>query len=423
MIEFLTFSSDRRMVSRGNPKNSKPLLRLWLLVFCLWVCGLPAKAQDHIVGKAWLEDLSGAIGWQEAQKQTLHPYAGVLSLGFGSAPIWIRLRIDPLAHPLSTREPDKLILRIRPVYLDEIEVYDPLATQGLAGTTGDRHHPRNHAFEGLDFMLPIALGDAPRDIWLKVRSTSTRQIAVEAVNVDSLTRLMHKQELIYALYIGVIIVFVIWALVYWLFSQEHLVGAFALSQLAALFYAFCSLGYARAFWPLWLSADALDLLTSVFSVLAVSSAVLFHVLHIREFSPPRWISWLFFALLGLAPVKLFLLGMQLSRLALNLNMLEILVAPTLFVVATFLAKGWDRAASSQQPAARFAQALRHWFLCTALGHFADRCAARPGAGGRWRNTSVHRAGAWPGHRLPDPADASIPGSCSACPAKRGRACP
>lgn len=342
------------------PKKSNYLMHLLLLFFSAFA--LPAIAQNHIVERAWLEDPSGVLSWSEVQKLPMQPYEGILSRGFGSSRLWIKLRIDPWAHPVSAREPEKLVLRIRPVYLDDIQIFDPLMAEQPAGQTGDLHHPRGHVFEGLDFMLPIARGDAPRDVWLMVQSTSTRQIAVEAVNVDNLTRLVHTQELLYALYIGVIIVFVAWALMYWLFSREHLVGAFALSQLVALFYALCSLGYARAFWPAFLSAEVLDVITSLFSILAVSAAVFFHVLHISEFAPPRWARLCMYALLGMSPIKLLLLGLNQPMLALHLNMLEILVAPTLFLAIICLAQGWQRHAPGRPPALRRAYVIGFYIL-------------------------------------------------------------
>lgn len=351
MIDFLKFSTYRRMFFRVFPKNSKfdgflPLLAALLL----WACALPVWAQNHITSQAWLEDQSGNLVWEDVKNSPLQAYEGVLSKGFGRSPLWIRLRIDPMAHPISSREPEKLILRIRPVYLDDIQVFDPLAPGGRAGVTGDLHHPRGQAFEGLDFMLPLARGEAPRDIWLRVASTSTRQLAVEVVNLDNLNRLIHTQELLYALYIGVIIVFAIWAMVYWLFSREHLVGAFALSQLSALFFAFCSLGYARAFWPAALPASWLNQLTSLFSILAVSSAIFFHVLNTREFDLPPWINRVVRLLLLLLPVKLLLLLIQQPMISLNLNMMEILIGPTVFLLAAIQAKGWRQTIPGKSPA-------------------------------------------------------------------------
>lgn len=214
---------------------------------CLWLaCAIfgsaQARAQDHITQRAWTEDATGQLQLHDIQQLPAKTFEGVLSRGFGEGAIWVRLRIDPSVSNTPTRDPDRLVLRIRPVYLDNIQVFDPLAPGGMAGVTGDRIHPRQQTFDGLDFMLPIARGQAPRDIWLRLTSTSTRQISVQAVSTEDLQRRTQVQELVFALYIGVILIFMVWGVVYWVFSREAVIGAFAIKQASALVFALGSLG-------------------------------------------------------------------------------------------------------------------------------------------------------------------------------------
>lgn len=310
-----------------------------------------AQAKNHIVAQAWLDDPGGRMTLAQVQaSDRFQPYQGVLSRGFGGSAIWIRLTIDPKVDGPLVWPDEQLMLRIRPVYLDRIELHDPLAHGSEVKLIGDHFHPRNQAIEGLDFVLTIAKGDRPRDIWLRLTSTSTRQISVQALSKEDLNRSMNKQELIYALYLGVIAVFLAWALVHWLFSQEHLVGAFGLAQLCSLIYATCALGYGRVFWSHDHPALWLDGITSLFSILAVSTAVLFHVLHTREFMPPTGLRWMGLALLSLLPVKLMFLVVGEPRMGLHLNMVEILLSPSVFLLSVLFAQGWSGAQRSQKPA-------------------------------------------------------------------------
>lgn len=326
----------------------RQLLGLWLGL------GLSAagavQPHDHITERAWLEDPTGQLTWAEVKHQPAQAFEGVLSRGFGSAAIWLRLRIDPGAHPMPKRQAEQLILRIRPVYLDDIQVFDPLSPGGVAGVTGDVHHPRTQALEGSDFLLPIPRGEAPRDVWLRLSSTSTRQIAVQALNAEDLLRQTQIQDLVFALYIGVILVFMVWGLVYWVFSRELVIGAFGLKQAAALVFALSSLGYSRVFWPADWSPHWLDQTTSLFSVLAVSSAVCFHVVLLREFDPPRWLARVHLGMLALLPLKLLLLfGTHQAMLALRINMLEVLLAPGVFLVTALRCRVWTNLQTLQQP--------------------------------------------------------------------------
>lgn len=308
-----------------------------------------ARAQDHITQRAWLDDPGGQLSWAQVQEKAFQPFTGMLSRGFGGSVIWLKLHIDPQAVRSSQQAPDRLVLRIRPVYLDDIQVYDPLSPTGLVGQTGDWQHPSNDEFQGLDMMLPIARGHEPRDIWVRLASTSTRQINVQALNLDDLSPMLMKQSLVFAGYLGLVALLAVWGLVYWVFSREALIGAFGIKQVFALLFATASLGHLRAFWPDHWPALLLNELTSIFSIMAVSTAVLFHVLLIRDFKPPRWVVRLHWALLALLPVKLLILALGWPTLALQINMHEVLVTPLVFLLSVLLCKAWD-APSPQRPA-------------------------------------------------------------------------
>ena len=313
------------------------------------VLASPVKAQDHITQRAWLNDPGGQLSWAQAQEQSFQPYTGMLSRGFGDSVIWLKLHIDPQATPTSAQAPERLVLRIRPVYLDDIRVYDPLSPTGLAGRTGDLHPPRSEEFQGLDLMLPIERGLASRDIWIRMASTSTRQIDVQAVNVSELSHILVKQSLVFAGYLGFVAMLAVWGLVYGVLSRQALIGAFGLKQVFALLFAVASLGHLRAFWPDHWPPSMLSALTTIFSITAVSAAVLFHVLLIREFNPPRWVERLHLGMLALLPLKLMILALGWPTMALQLNMYEVLFSPLIFLASVLLCKGWGQAVA-QRPA-------------------------------------------------------------------------
>jgi signal transduction histidine kinase len=320
---------------------------MWMLLG--WLLAGHALAKDHITQRAWLDDPGAQLSWPDVQTHPFQPFQGMLSQGFGESVIWLKFRINPDVAKPSNQDPERLVLRIRPVYLDDIRVFDPLSSTGLVGQTGDLKHPRSEEYQGLDMMLPIARGEQPRDIWLRVASTSTRQIDVQALNVDHLSPRILKQSLVFAGYLGLVALLAVWGLVYGAFSRQALIGAFGLKQVFALMFALASLGHLRAFWPENWPAWLLNHLTSLFSIAAVSSAVLFHVLLIREFKPPRWIQFLHGAMLALLPLKLLILAFGWPTLALQVNMKEVLLAPLIFLLSVLLSNGWG-AASTQRPA-------------------------------------------------------------------------
>jgi signal transduction histidine kinase len=334
-----------------------------------------AIAQDHITERAWMEDTSGKMRWSDVQQQVLQPFTGTLNKGFGHSVIWLRLRVDPNLAPLPTRMPERLVLRIRPVYLDDVRIHDPLYPDDSPRITGDIHPPGKDELQSLDLLLPIQRGNTSRDIWLRLDSTSTRQIDVQALNEDTLHESALNQSLVFAGYLALVFLLAVWGLVHWMFSRDRLIGAFAIKQIAAMLFALCSLGYLRALWPsdwpIWL----INQTTNLFSITAVSAAILFHVMLIHEFQPPRWIQHLHVLLLALFPLKLVLLLMGWPVAALSINMSEVLLSPLIFLTAVLLAKGWS-ANTSSRPA--LSRALAVGFYAALLALLA--MAALPGLG-------------------------------------------
>ena len=322
---------------------------LVLVVLCVLQALVPALARDHVIEKAWLDDPGGQLQWSDVQRLPMKPYSGVLSRGFGDSALWVRLTIDPQRWPLPAQGPEQLVLRVRPVYLDDIQVFDPLHPGGFVGATGDLHHPREQRLAGMDFLLPIARGDEPRQIWLRVASTSTRQVSAQVFNTDDLQQRNFFQQLAYAVYISTITIFMIWGVVNWLFSGERLIGLFGLMQALGLFYALGSLGYVRTFWPADWPAHWLDLFTTLGSILAVSTAVLFHAMLTREFDLPNGVRRLQNTLLALEPAKLLLLLLNQTLLALHINMFEVLLAPLVFLFSVMTARGWRQALPHKTP--------------------------------------------------------------------------
>ena len=324
----------------------------WVLLWCCLGALPVAHARDHIVERGWLEDTTGQMTWPQVQQQATQPFAETLSRGYGTGVVWLRLRIDPQANPATPAAPDGLVLRIRPAYLDEVVVFDPLVPGGRAGAVGDLYHPRLDVLQGADFLLPIAQGAAPRDIWLRLSSTSTRQIHVAAVPRSELDTLSLRQNLLVSLYIGIVLVLMVWGATNSLLHREGVtgvMGAFALMQFTAGLFGLSTTGILRVFWPLEWSAHSLNLLGSVSSVVVVLGGLLFHVRFLREFQPPRWAMVLLHGMLVLTVLNLLLLLSGQVMQALQNNILLILLAPFISLVCAAAGRAWSAGEGASAP--------------------------------------------------------------------------
>lgn len=309
---------------------------LWLAL-----CTLASHAADHISERAYFEDASGTLQLAQVRNASWQSYAGVLSLGYGASAVWLRLRIEPG----STTEKRPYILRIRPSYLDDIQLYDPAAQPGLAPALGDRHPHHKGAFSSLNFSFPIARMNQARDIWLRLSTTSTRVIHVEALELDEAIQADRQQELFYSLYLAALTLFLVWAGAQWLQTREPLMGAFAIRQALALGYSLGYMGYLRVFWVDNPVVATPDTLTSVLIIAFVASAYRFDYLMLREHRAHRWALTAFGLLWALCPIYYLLMLLGETRLALAVNMGFVLLSPFLALLT----------ACTVQPSSAFAQ--------------------------------------------------------------------
>jgi signal transduction histidine kinase len=244
---------------------------------------------------------------------------------------------------------DRLVLRLRPVYLDDIQVFDPLAPGGFAGSVGDQHHPRLSAMRGTEFLQPLPRGVAPRVIWLRLKSTSVRQIHISVLPESQVANASVSTHLVYSLYVGLVLLIVVWSVVNAGMQRDVVVGSFALMQAAALLYGLTSLGFLRAWWPQTWPASALDTLGSSASLLAVGVSVWFHMRFLGEYRPARWALRGLQALLVISLINAGAVSLGWVRPALQSNMLVILVGPLACMACALTAKVWSQPGADLAP--------------------------------------------------------------------------
>ena len=326
---------------RHTRADTAKILGRFLCVLSLLLLGFSVYAHDYIAHKSWLEDPSGHLTLSDVQQLPGKEFSQALSLGYGASVIWLRLRIDPSHNSAGASDSSSLILRIRPVYLDDIQVFDALAQNGVISQLGDQQHPRLDAMQGQDFLLPILRGNAPRDIWLRLSSTSTRQIHAEVLDQKELELAVLHEHLLFNIYVGAVVVLMLWGLVGWMIKRESLLGAFAFKEFTALLFALSSMGFIRSVWPTEWSAQTLDTLSSLLSVLGVVGALFFYTIFMKDLALPRVGMRILHTLLTISIVLLGAVMLGYTREALQINMLLILISPMVLLGLTLSARAWS----------------------------------------------------------------------------------
>ncbi len=312
----------------------------------------PTFADDtnHVVAHAWFEDPSNKMTFTEVRDKTFTPYRSFLSKGFGESTIWIRITIDPHTNKV-VPEPgsNALILKIRPLYLDEIELFDPLYTGDLRRITGDRFPARTAEYQSLNFNFVIPRGEGVRDIYLRLKSTSTRLLYVEAYHLADLQRDDRIQQLFFGLYLALVSLFLVWAAISWLTNRDRVISAFLATQCVALVLGLSIFGYVRDFFGEVFSPEVIDEIMSYSSVSIVACAVFFYIRFWEEYKPAKSLTILLKLSLVAALINLGLLLAGQTRSALQGNMILVLLTPIITFLMVFTAKGWATYRSDEYP--------------------------------------------------------------------------
>lgn len=298
------------------------VFRFWLWIalkaFIFGLLAGQAWASDRILERAYWSDVTGQASFEQAQQQNYQPYTGVLSKGFSPHVQWIRLQIPGA----DTIQSNTLVLRIRPVYLDEITLFDPADRGSFSGhrKVGDLSPWQSTEFESLHHTFFISVEPSSRQIWLRLATASTQLIHVEALTPRDMLRTEHALWLIYSALIAVILSFLIWVLLAWLRDRDPVNGAFAIRQTILWIYTASYLGYHRSISAEAFSPQTLDLMYCWLVLLTTGSSLVFEYRLLREYTLAWWGHRLMQMLIGTSAVAMGLLMLGYKWDALRLNM-------------------------------------------------------------------------------------------------------
>lgn len=313
----------------------------------LWICHLlislvwlpSARASNLIEQSAWLEDASGQLTFTDVQQHVddFTPYTGVLNQGYSASTFWLKLRVGSSAE-------EKLILRIRPTYLDHIELHDTLdrSVNSLSRPVSGDHHPKSgSAYKSLNHGFVIQGSHATRDIYLRLQSTSALQIYTEVMSVEQATYADRRQELFYPIYLGLLVTFMFWAFLQWLTRRDLLIAVFLVKQVCVLAHAIVHQGYLSLLLSDQLSGPALSNITAWVVLAYVLSGTVFLLMFLQEFKPAPWLWWLMMGMQALYLPTFVLIFSGELRLAMKIIIYLGTMSAASFVLLAISTRAWQ----------------------------------------------------------------------------------
>lgn len=286
-----------------------------------------ALASDHIISQAYFEDTSNQMTFDEVRQQGFREYQNILSLGYIKSAAWIRIRIDPRDAPQEM----PLVLTIRPPFLDRVELFDP--AYGVLGgaVTGDEIPRVLEAYKSLNLTFTVPVGKGPRDLWLKVNTSSTMLFDIQARPLLAALKSDRSDEDKYTAYLAILFFFVLWGGLYQAVERDSIIGMFTLTQVFCLAYMAGALGFYRESWPF---SNGLSSGTFIDYAVAFYIAGVFRLdyLLLREAGPnPRLLSILKWSALYL-PTYLLLMILDMKQCAFQMSMAAIFCVTLLYLI-------------------------------------------------------------------------------------------
>lgn len=302
--------------------------------FFLWCIGIwsvfGSQSASAGIPQAWIqsyeawEDATRHASLLEAQRADYASYQSIYSRGFTLNPIWFRFEIR--ARQVS--EPEQIWLRIRPSYIEKIELFDPLQNQNQNQIAGYQRRLAQHNSSGnIYFPIPTAL--EPRTIYLRSESNGDLSLFLDAHTSEEVASLDRVQERWAGAYMALVLATILWGFLYFLQNRSRLFFIFTIKQILSFVFAVGFLGYLSLI-PLPRFIENYLLVLQVITLFFVASMFWFSAHLLNDYPMPKWFAWfcnLSYAFLGWLLV-LVLIGQGSHAMELNIGF--ILVTQILF---------------------------------------------------------------------------------------------
>jgi signal transduction histidine kinase len=314
-------------------------VRFLLLVLVLHLAWSALACAEQISQRAYWVDSSGIATYEQAKEQSFLPYSGVVSQGYTEAATWLRLRIEPL--PFDSAD-QRIVLHIRPVFLDEIDVFEPISEHpDEPKVTGQAYPLGSSALPALSHNLLLTDSTHARDIYVRVHSQSASLIDVQAQSVKEFETQERRLELLYSLDLAVQLLLWVWVLLSWITERDGISRLFLLKQSLLIAHGAAIFGYHRLYLEPWLGAGVLRTMFYYGTVIAISVSIYFEYAFIRVYRLPYVLQRLLQGLVVACALNVGWMALGHGQSALRLGNLAILCAPLLLLVTSLCMKPAD----------------------------------------------------------------------------------
>jgi len=300
-----------------------------LLLGCLFAS--PVAAENLIVSRAALEDPSGTLTIQDVVTREATPYEANRIVPVSGSSHWIRLRIRAPA------EGGKVVLFIRPTYLNDVRLYqaDPTAPDGWKTRATGNIYPydsRDRKRISLGFVINVA---APEEtIFLRIKVKYHGLLNIEALTPIEAEQKDFDRDLLVVFFVTAMSTLFLWAIHSYFLDRQRVFAYFAFHQFIYMLFGISITGYLAP-----LTSVQFPWLINTFGGVIYISIGLTMTLFCREllkpYNPRPFVRWGFIALIALFSANLITYLADYKITALISNGLSTKIMLIYFAIASF----------------------------------------------------------------------------------------
>lgn len=285
------------------------------------------QPDQYLLSQSYFEDKSNALTITQIEQQEFIPYQKTLTGGYKKGTYWIKLKIAASTQPL--------ILKIRPVFTEEIELFDSAAPQGKP-LIGNKYAWQDSDIDAVSYNFSLTPMQTERNVYLRIKSVRSYLINAEVMSLAEYQKKDRQELLIYTGYSTFTFLIALWLLVSWLLHRELVLGAFTVQQIFAFLHTLFHGGIVKIIF-----ADSFEpaSLNSFFSTLVVFYpffAILANRLLLQEYGLKKSYRLTFDFLLILSASVIALNFTSDIPLTFSLNTILVFIIITFFLVASLL---------------------------------------------------------------------------------------
>jgi signal transduction histidine kinase len=313
-----------------------------------------SHASGYILESAYFEDKTNQLNLSQVKNQRFSNFEEVLTGGYKTGTYWVRLKVRASA--------EELILKIRPSFTDEIELYD-LNSSPVDRITGANYPWASQEIESYSFNFALPPSPEDRDVFLRIKS---RKAYLAYIEIMTLSQYQHADRIdlmINMSFVVFTLILTMWLFATWLINRELVLGIFLVQQIVALLHTFLIIGFGRTILDRYIANESINYLSSLVTVVYPLIGFLANKILLEEYGLKTKFKTVFNTLIigSLAVILLFVFG---SEYALKINAILVLSGVTYFAIASIF--GVSKLPSNFKADALSINTLRIFYLFSLL---------------------------------------------------------